>query len=68
MDRAIIGSTIVEGIFIISKTPRNKVIVWAKVKIETCKIKGLNFGESRNKAKTKSIWSKPLGIMCLKPR
>ena len=49
------GSTIIDVIFIISSTPRNNVIVCAKVKIETCKIKGLNFDDSRNKAKTKSI-------------
>ena len=62
-----IGSTIIEGIFIISKAPRNNVIVCAIVKIETCNIKGFNFEERRNKAITNNIWSKPLGIMCLKP-
>ena len=67
IDRAMIGSTIIEGIFIISSTPRNNVIVCAKVKIEICSIKGLNFEVRRNKARTNNIWSKPLGIMCLKP-
>ena len=62
-----IGSTIIEGIFITSRAPRNNVIVCAKVKIETCNTKGLNLEERRNKARTNNIWSKPLGIMCLKP-
>ena len=62
-----IGSTIIEGIFITSSTPRNNVIVCAKVKIETCSIKIFNLDESRNKARTNRIWSKPFGIMCLKP-
>ena len=62
-----IGSTIIEGIFITSNTPRNNVIVCAKVKIEICSIKGFNLEERRNKARTNNIWSKPLGIMCLKP-
>jgi len=49
------GSTIIDGIFIISSTPRNNVIVCAKVKIETCSIKGFNFDDRRNKARTNNI-------------
>ena len=50
-----IGSTTIEGIFIKFSTPRNKVIVCAKVKIEICSIKGFNLDESRNKARTNNI-------------
>ena len=61
------GSTIVLEIVIIFRTPRNKVIVCAKVKIEICKTKGFSLGDKRNKARINKIWSKPLGIICLKP-
>ena len=67
IDKAIIGSTIVSGTRITSKTPRNIVIVWAIVKTEICINSGLNFGEKRNRPNTNKIWSIPLGKMCWKP-
>ena len=50
-----IGSTIIAGIAIIFSVPKNKVIVCAKVKIETCKTKGLSFGDKRNNARTNKM-------------
>ena len=58
------GSTIKAGMTIIFITPKKIVTVWARVKADTCQIKGRSLVDNKNNPTTNKIWSKPLGTIC----
>ena len=62
MDRAISGSIICAGIFVISSIDRAKVREWAMVKDVTSNKSCLHGSKDNAMATMKSIWSKPKGI------
>ena len=67
IDAAMSGSTIEAGTETIPNVARPKVNECARVKQLTCNISCLNPMERKNRPRTNTMWSRPLGIMCWKP-
>jgi hypothetical protein len=55
IDKAIIGSTIFEGMLITLNIARESVIEWATVKADICHNNGLSFGLNRNNPSTNKM-------------